>query len=70
MKSPRKYQRQGRNQLFISGLGNFMNFQSMTSSCLFNRGTTSSQTVTDCYFRNISENENLLVLIKPVARGG
>ena len=37
---------QGRNQLFISGGGSFMKFHSMTSSCLFNRGTTFSQTVT------------------------
>jgi len=29
----------GRNQFFISG-GNFTKFHSMTSSCLFNRGTT------------------------------
>ena len=54
---------------FRGGGAIFMNVHSMTLSCLFNRGTTSSQTVTDCYFRNISENENLLVLIKPVARG-
>jgi len=31
---------QGRNQLFISGGAFFMNFHSMTSSCLFNHGTT------------------------------
>jgi len=37
---------QGRNQLFISGGLIFMKFHSMTSSCLFNRGTTFSQTVT------------------------
>jgi len=37
---------QGRNQLFISGGAIFMKFYSMTSSCLFNRGTTFSQTVT------------------------
>jgi len=38
--------KQGRNQLFISGEAIFMKFHSMTSSCLFNRGTTFSQTVT------------------------
>jgi len=32
--------KQGRNQLFISGRAVFMKFHSMTSSCLFNRGTT------------------------------
>jgi len=32
------------------GGGNFMNFHSMTSSCLFKRGTTFSQTVTDMFF--------------------
>jgi len=37
---------QGRNQLFISGGGNFHEL----SSCLFNRGTTFSQTVTDMLF--------------------
>jgi len=37
---------QGRNQFFISGGTIFMNFHSMTSSCLFNRGTTFSQTLT------------------------
>ena len=37
---------QGRNQLFISGGAIFMKFHLMTSSCLFNRGTTFSQTVT------------------------
>jgi len=37
----------GRNQLFISGGGAiFTKFYLMTSSCLFNRGTTFSQTVT------------------------
>jgi len=36
---------QGRNQLFIWG-AIFMKFHSITSSCLFNRGTTLSQTVT------------------------
>jgi len=41
---------QGRNQLFISGRAIFMNFHSMTSSCLFNHGTTFSQTVTDMFF--------------------
>jgi len=44
-----KYQRfeQGSNHLFISeGGAIFMNFHSMTSSCLFNRGKTCSQTVT------------------------
>ena len=41
---------QGRNQLFISGGGAiFMIFHSMTSSCLFKRGTTFSQTVTDMF---------------------
>jgi len=38
---------QGRNQLFISGGAIIMKFYSMMSSCLFNRGTTFSQTVTD-----------------------
>jgi len=38
---------QGRNQLFISGEAIFINFHSMTSSCLFNRDTTFSQAVTD-----------------------
>jgi len=33
----------------------------MTSSCLFNRGATLSQTLTDSYLRNISENENFSV---------
>ena len=37
---------QRRKQLFISEGAIFIEFQSMTSSCLFNRGTTSSQTVT------------------------
>ena len=37
---------QGRNQLFISGGAIFIKFHSMTSLCLFNRGTTFSQTVT------------------------
>jgi len=37
---------QRRNQLFISGGAIFMKFHSMTSSCLFNRGTTFLQTVT------------------------
>jgi len=37
---------QGRNQLFISGGAVFMKFRSITSSCLFNRGTTFSQTIT------------------------
>ena len=37
---------QGRNQHLISGGAIFMKFHSMTSSCLFNRGTTFSQTVT------------------------
>jgi len=37
---------QGCNQLFISGGAIFMKFHLMTSSCLFNRGTTFSQTVT------------------------
>jgi len=37
---------QGRNQLFGGGAV-FTKFHSMTSSCLFNRGTTFSQTVTD-----------------------
>ena len=37
---------QGRNQL-ISGVAIFMKFNSITASCLFNRGTTFSQTVTD-----------------------
>jgi len=46
-----------------------MNFHSMTSSCLFKRGTTFSQTVTDMFFRNISENENMLVLIRPITKG-
>jgi len=32
------------------GGANFMNFHSMTSSCLFNRDTTFSQTVTDMFF--------------------
>jgi len=44
------HHQQGRNQLFISGGTIFMNFHSMTSSCLFNRGTTVSQTVTDTFF--------------------
>jgi len=38
--------KQGRNQLFISGGAIFMKFHSMTPSCLLNRGTTFSQTVT------------------------
>jgi len=38
---------QGSNQLFISGGLIFMKFHSMTSWCLFNRGTTFLQTVTD-----------------------
>jgi len=33
--------------LFILGGAIFIKFHSMTSSCLFNRGTTFSQTVTD-----------------------
>jgi len=37
---------QERNQLFISGGAIFMKFHSMTSSCLFNRSTTFSPTVT------------------------
>jgi len=37
---------QGRNQLFILGEGIFIKFHSLTSSCLFNRGTNFSQTVT------------------------
>ena len=40
---------QGRNQLFISGGPIFIKFHSMTSLCLFNRGTTVSQTVTYNY---------------------
>jgi len=57
---------QGRNQLFISGGGAILKkFHSMTSSCLLNRGTTFSQTVTDkSSIRNNSENENFSVLIK------
>ena len=43
------YCNQGRNQLLISGGAVFMHFHSMTSSCLFNRGTTFSQTVTDMF---------------------
>jgi len=42
---------QGRNQLFISGGTIFMKFHSMTPSCLLNRGTTFSQTVT--YSNNV-----------------
>jgi len=38
--------RHGGNQLFISGEASFMKFHSMTSSFLFNRGITFSQTVT------------------------
>ena len=38
--------KQGRNQIFISGVAIFMKFHLMTSSCLFNRGITFSQTVT------------------------
>ena len=42
-----------------------MKFHSMTLSCLFNRGTTFSQTVTDKFlFATFSENENFSVLIK------
>ena len=52
---------QGRNQLFISGGTIFINFHSMASSWLFNRGTTFSQTVTK-FSRNIPKNESLLVL--------
>ena len=37
---------QGPNQLFILWWAIFMKFHSMTSSCLFNRGTTFSRTVT------------------------
>jgi len=40
---------QGCNQLFISGGVIFINFNSMTSSRLYKRGTTSSQTVTDMF---------------------
>jgi len=36
----------GGNQLFISRGAIFMKFHSTTSSCLFKRGTTFSQTVT------------------------
>ena len=62
--------RQGRNQLFISGGGTIsMNFHSMTSSCLFNHGKLFRKRSQICSFRNISENENLLVLIRPVTRG-
>ena len=42
---------QRRNQLFISVGAIFIKFHSMTSSCLFNRGTTFSQTVT--YNKNV-----------------
>jgi len=42
---------------FGGQLAIFMKFHSMTSSCLFNRGTTFSQTVID-------KNENFSVLIK------
>jgi len=41
---------EGRNQLFISMGAIFMNFHKMTSSCLFNHGTTFSQTATDMFF--------------------
>jgi len=46
MKLNRFSVQQGRNQLFISGGAIFMKFHSMTSSCLFNRSATFSQTVT------------------------
>ena len=41
---------QGRNQLFISGEAIFMNFHLLTSSFLFNHGTTFSLMVTDMFF--------------------
>jgi len=40
----------GQPALHFRGGAIFMNFHSMTSSCLFNRGTTFSQTVTDIFF--------------------
>jgi len=46
-----------------------MNFHSMTTSCLFNHDTTSSQAVTHKVSSQHSENENFLVLIRPVTRG-
>ena len=56
---------QGRNQLFISGGGAiFMIFRSMTSPCLFNRGTTFSQTVTDKVSSKHFRKWELSVLIK------
>jgi len=51
------------------GGATFMNFHSMTSLYLFNRGTDFRKRSQICSFRNISENENLLVLIRPVTRG-
>jgi len=38
-----------------------MYFQSRTSSCWFNRGTTFHKRSQICSFRNITENQNLLV---------
>jgi len=39
----------------------FMKFHSMTSSWLFNRDANFSQTVTESFLHNISENENISV---------
>ena len=47
-----------------------MNFHSMTSLYLFNRGTDFRKRSQICSSRNISENENLLVLIMPLTKGG
>jgi len=46
-----------------------MNFHSMTPSCLFNLVQVFRKRSQICFFRNISENENLLVLTRPVRRG-
>jgi len=45
-----------------------MNFYSMTSSCLFKRGTTSSQTVTDTFFSQHFRKLELVSLNQAVTR--
>jgi len=47
----------------------FMNFHSMTSSCLFKRGTTFSQTVTDMFFSQHFRKWELIRLNQAVTRG-
>ena len=56
--------------LYFGGGAIFMNFHSMTLSCLFNRGTTFSQTVTDTFFSQHFRKWELISLNQARKSGG